>query len=335
MQALALHEALRREGHEVSFIPIEATFPRGLRWVRRLPYARTLLNEAIFLPRLLEIRRADVVFVFSAAYWSFLLAPAPAILAARALGRRVVLVYHSGEADDHLSRWGTLVHPCLRIAHEIVVPSTYLRDVFARHGYTTRVIRNVVDTSRFRFVERSMLRPRLISTRNLERHYRVDNTIRAFAILKKRCPEATLTVVGSGTEEGRLRRLAASLGADGIRFLGSVPPRAMPALCDEADLFVNSSEVDNQPVSLLEAFAAGLPVVTTATGGIGAMVRHGETGLLVPHDDPATMASALSSLIESPERARRMAARAREEVEEYTWTRVRESWDAVTGADAA
>jgi len=82
--------------------------------------------------------------------------------------------------------------------------------------------------------------------------------------------EATLTLAGSGSEEQRLRRMAASIEAGGIRFVGRVDPTAMPGLYDEADVFVNSSVVDNQPLSVLEAFAAGLPVVSTATGAIAA-----------------------------------------------------------------
>ena len=329
VQACTLDGELRKEGYEVLFIPVNPRFPRPLRALRRVPVLRTLLNQALYLPSLRRLRRADVVHVFSASYWSFLLAPVPAISAARWLGKRIVLHYHSGEADDHLSRWGVLVHPWLRLVDEIVVPSEYLRGVFARHGYRVRVIPNVVDTSCFRYRERTLLRPQLLSTRNLEPYYRVDNTLEAFALLRARYPAATLTVAGYGREEGRLRWLATALGADGIRFVGRIEPREMPGLCDQADVFVNSSVVDNQPVSVLEAFAAGLPAVSTGAGDIAAMVRDGETGLLVPPGDPAAMAKAVATLLEDPERARRMARHARREAEKHTWAQVREAWAAV------
>jgi glycosyltransferase involved in cell wall biosynthesis len=325
-QARSLCEALRREGHDVEFVPVDPVFPRTLKPLRRIRGLRTILNEMLYLPRLRAISRADLALVFSASYWSFLLGPVPAILAARISTRRVVLVYHSGEAEDHLARWGRLVHPWLRKVDAIVVPSTFLQEIFRRHGYETLVIRNVVDTSRFRFRALETVRPRLLSTRNLEPHYRVDDTLRAFSIVKARYPEATLTVAGCGSEEARLRRLAESLGPDGIRFLGKVDPWDVPDLCRDADIFVNASVVDNQPVSVLEAFAAGLPVVTTPTGAIPSMVRNGETGILVPPRDPHSLASAITSLVESPERARRLASRAREEVAAYTWPQVREAW---------
>jgi glycosyltransferase involved in cell wall biosynthesis len=329
VQADALAKALTAEGHAVAFVPINPRFPRGLRWLRRIAYVRTVVNELLFLPSLRRLRRADAVHVFSASYWSFLLGPAPAMLAARLLRKRVVLNYRSGEADDHLARWGALVHPWLRLAHEIVLPSEYLQAIFARHGYRARVIRNVVDTSRFRYRERVPLRPRLLSTRNLEPYYRVDVTLRAFALLKERYPDATLTIAGYGSEDEKLRGLAASLAVGGIRFVGKADRSALPALYDEHDVFVNSSVLDNQPVSVLEALAAGLPVVSTGTGDIAAMVRSGETGLLVPPLDPGATAEAIATLLDRPDRALLMARQANQEVQRYTWPAVRGQWEEV------
>ena len=145
VQACRLIEGLDAEGVPVVFVPINPPFPAALRWVRRIPVARTLLNQLIYLPSLWRLSRADVVHVFSGSYWSFLLAPVTAMIAGRCFSKRVVLNYHSGEADDHLSHWGSLVHPWLRLAHDLVVPSPYLRRVFARHGYAARVVHNVID----------------------------------------------------------------------------------------------------------------------------------------------------------------------------------------------
>jgi glycosyltransferase involved in cell wall biosynthesis len=328
IQAEALCAGLRQAGYEVDFVPINPPFPRWLRWVRGWPYARTALNQALYLPSLHRLREADVVHVFSASYWSFLIAVAPALLAARRFGKRILLNYHSGEAEDHLERWGPLVHPWLALAHEIVVPSEYLRAVFARHGYPARAVPNLVDTTRFRYRDRMPPHARFLSARNLEPYYRIDVTLEAFALVRERFPAATLTIAGDGSERGRLVRRAAALGERGIRFLGRVSPAEMPALYEAAEIFVNSSVVDNQPLSVLEAFAAGLPVVSTATGDIAAMVRDGETGLVVPPGDPAALARALTVVLEYPVRALRMARQARSEVEAFTWSRLRDQWAA-------
>jgi glycosyltransferase involved in cell wall biosynthesis len=329
VQARSLVEALEGDAHRVTFVPINPRFPRGLEWLRRIPVIRTLVNECIYLPSLLRLASVDVVHIFSASYWSFLLAPLPAILAARALNKRVVLHYHSGEADDHLSHWGALVHPWLRLAHAIVVPSEYLREVFARHGYAAHVIPNVVDVSRFRYRERQPLRPRVLSVRNLEPYYRVDLIIDAFARFMLRQPDATLTIAGYGSEEPRLRSLAASLAGDAVRFVGKVDQEAMAGLYANHDIFVNASVVDNQPVSILEAFASGLPVISTPTGDIRYMVRHGKTGLIARAGDAVALLDALSAVWNDPEAARRRARHARREVEAFTWTAVRDRWTGI------
>jgi glycosyltransferase involved in cell wall biosynthesis len=335
IQAKALMEGLRQRGYAVDFLPVNPRFPAGFRWLRQMRYARTVFNQILYLPSLVALRKSDVAHVFSASYWSFLLAPVPAILVARLFGKRAVLHYHSGEAEDHLSHWGALVHPWLRMADEIVVPSEYLQQVFARHGYHTRVVKNVVDTKRFAYRERLPLAPKLLSVRNFEPHYRVEDVLKAFPAIKARHPAATLTVAGYGSEEGKLKALAASLGVDGIRFVGRVEPEAVPALYASADVFLNAAIIDNQPVSVLEAFASGLPVVSTGTGDIAAMLRHGEAGVLVPPQDPAALAAAVIGLLDDPQRALMLARRARTEVETYTWDRISAEWAEVYRKEAA
>jgi glycosyltransferase involved in cell wall biosynthesis len=329
--AAALCPALRSAGYTVIEVPINPQLPQWLRWVRRVPGLRTAVNQLLYVPSLLKLTRCDVVHVFSASYWSFLLAPVPAILIGRLFRKRVVVHYHSGEASDHLATWGWAVHPWLSLAHEIVVPSEYLVRVFAAHGHSARRVPNLFDADRFTFRERSSLAPHLISTRNLEPIYSVETTVRAFAIVKGARPDATLTIVGSGSEGERLRQLVADLRVEGVRFVGQLPPARMAAALDTADIFLNASVVDNQPLSVLEAFASGLPVVTTRAGAIPEMVRHGETGCLVPSGDPSAMAAAVLELLADPSMALRLAKCARRELEHYAWASVGGAWAAAYG----
>lgn len=326
VQAQSLAAALSGSGFEVQFVPVNPRFPVCLGWLRRIPVLRTLLNQLLYISSLGRLRQVDVVHVFSAAYWSFLLAPVPALLAARLFSRRSILNYHSGEAQDHLDTWGLRVHPWLRLADDIVVPSHYLQQVFSRHGYHAHVVRNIIDTSAFHYRERCPLQPRLLSNRNLEVHYDVANTLKAFALIKTRCPEATLTIAGYGSEEQRLRQWVKSTRLEGVEFIGRVEPAVMPQIYDAADFFINSSLIDNQPISILEAFAAGLPVISTPTGDIPAMVNHQITGTLVPHSAPELLAAAVLALLENPKKALQMARLARTEVEKYTWPHVSRDW---------
>ncbi len=329
VQAESLMEGLKADGYQVMFVPINPSFPRGLGWVRRVPLLRTLVNQNLYVPSLIRLEGTDIVHVFSASYWSFLLAPVPAMLIGRALNKRVVLHYHSGEAEDHLGRWRGLVHPFLRMADTIVVPSEFLRQVFAKHGYTVEVVPNVVDLDRFRFRERDPLRPRLLSTRNLEEYYRVDLVIEAFARFKAIEPAATLTIAGYGSEERRLRRMAAAVDGNAIEFVGKVDPADMPSLLDDHDIFVNASTLDNQPVSILEACAAGLPIVSSSAGDIPAMVRDGDSAWLAPAGDAAALADRIAAVWRDPDSARARARIAHRDVAKYSWAAVSPLWAGV------
>jgi glycosyltransferase involved in cell wall biosynthesis len=329
VQANSLVDALNGDGYRAGLLAINPRFPAGLRRLRQLPYLRTVVNQAIYVPGLARLAAADIAHVFSASYASFLLAPVPAMAAARSLGKRVVLHYHSGEADDHLTNWGVLVHPWLRLAHRIVVPSVYLRDVFRRHGYDALVIPNVVDLSKFTYRDRALLQPRLLCTRNFEPYYRVDVILDAFAQLIEVHPSAMLTLAGYGSEEARLREMAARLTPRSVQFVGTVSPADMPALYASHDISVNASVVDNQPVSILEAFAAGLPVVSTPAGDIESMVEHGVTGFIVPPVNAPAIAQAVCALLADPAMASGMARVARARMDRFTWPAVRDAWAAV------
>ncbi|MFW6202486.1 MAG: glycosyltransferase family 4 protein, partial [Gemmatimonadota bacterium] len=264
--------------------------------------------------------------VFSASYLSFVLAPTPAILIGRLFGKRVVLNYRSGQADDHLRRWRTAV-PTIRLATRVVVPSGYLADVFVRYGIAARVVSNFVQPERFPFRVRERFRPIFLANRNFEAHYNVACILRAFRRIQRRYPEARLLLAGDGPERADLERLRSNLGLRDVRFLGPVAPERMPALYGEADIYLNAPNIDNMPVSVLEAYAAGLPVVTTDAGGIPYIVRDGETGLLVPRDDDRALADAAIRVIEDPDLGRRLVRNAHRECQaKYVWSAVRDEW---------
>ena len=113
-----------------------------------------------------------------------------------------------------------------------------------------------------------------------------------------------------------------------VDFRGRVNPARMNELYDEAHIYLNSSNIDNMPGSILESFASGVPVVSTSAGGIKCIVAHEQTGLLVPKNDHEAMASWAIRLLESPEMAASIARNAYEECTAYTWEAVRESWRA-------
>jgi glycosyltransferase involved in cell wall biosynthesis len=272
-----------------------------------------------------ELANADVVHVFSASYTSFLLAPLPALLVARALGRPAILNYHSGEAPDHLKR-SAIARRFVARADSNVVPSLFLVDVLTGFGIKAIAIPNTVDLETFRFRDRSVLRPRLLSTRNLDYPYNVACTLRAFQIVQGRWPEATLTLVGSGAEEPALRRLSADLGLRHVTFVGRVAPDAISNYYASNDIYVQTPDIDNMPISVMEAFASGLPVVSTRTGGIPVLLEDGERGLLAPIGDHEAIAAQVLRLLDEPDLGRRLARSAYAACAGYTWSSVRDQW---------
>jgi glycosyltransferase involved in cell wall biosynthesis len=307
-------------------VPHNPLPPVPFRWMTGIKYLRTLATELTYIPLLVkELRRADVVHIFSASYSSFLLAPLPALLVARALGKPAVLNYHSGEAEDHLRR-SAVARWALSTANRIAVPSRFLRDVFSRFGVDSIVVPNIMALESFPYRPRVPLRPRLLSTRNLERLYNVACTLRAFRHIQDRYPDASLTLVGSGSEETRLRTLASELRLRNVAFVGRVAPREIPAFYADHDIYLQSPDIDNMPLSVLEAFASGLPVVSTEAGGVPSILRHGQDGLLAPLDDDAALAEQVLHLLANPDRARALAETAHGTLTHYTWEQVRDQW---------
>jgi L-malate glycosyltransferase len=306
-------------------VPINPPPPPGLRWTRKIKYIRTIATQLSYWPLLArELRRADVVHVFSASYWSFLLAPLPAVLMARAARRPVLMNYRSGEAPDHLRR-SSVARSTLRAVRN-VVPSRFLREVFSSHGIDAHVIPNIIDRDRFAFRLRDPLRPRLLSTRNFEPLYNVPCTLRAFERVQARWPEATLTLVGAGSQESTLRRLAAELNLRGVRFAGPVAPDGIWQFYADADIYIQSPNIDNMPSSVLEAYASGLPVVSTNAGGIPAILTHGIHGLVAGIDDHEGLAAHVLRLLDDPLLARRIALAAYDATSDLVWDRVRLQW---------
>ena len=343
-QAVAAQRLLERlrmvPGLEVDFLPHDPRTNALLRQLQRVKYVRTVATSIAYVESLLRrLPRYDVVHVFSASYWSFLLAPTPAILIGKAFGKRVVVNYRSGEAQDHLTRWPKTSIPTLQRADAVATPSDYLVDVFARFGIRAESIHNFVDPEAVRYRQRDVLRPVFLSNRNFQRLYNVPCVLRAFAQIQTQRPDARLIVVGNGPERERVHALARELALRNVEFAGAVQPTEMGRYYDEADVYLNASDIDNMPNSIIESFACGLPVVTTRAGGIPYIVEHERNGLLVDCGDHRALANAALRLLDEPALAHRLIDEGLSDVERlYTWEAVGERWAALyrrlVGAEA-
>lgn len=311
---------------EASFIAVDPVLPRGLRWIERIPLLRTLARQPLYLIALSRrLKDVDIAHIFSASYWSFLLAPAPAWFVARLRSKKTIINYRSGEARDHLRRFRT-ARPVLAKADRLVVPSGYLVDVFKEFGLDAEIVPNIIDLDQFTFRERNPLRPHLVCTRGFHPYYCIDVVVRAFAEIQREFPDAQLDLVGKGPLESQIRDLVSHLKLSGVNFVGVASRQEIGRFYDRADIFINGSYLDNMPVSVLEAFASGTPVVTTAPESMRYLVDHERTGLLSEPGNPSALAKNVIRLLRDPVLASRLILNAHEESRRYCWSAVRQQW---------
>ena len=327
-QAVRLMEGLKREPDlEISFLPHNPRLPGLLRSLQSIKYVRTVVTTLYYIALLLwRVRKYDIIHIFCASYYSYSLCAIPALFISKLYGKKSILNYRSGEAEDHLENWRTAV-PTIRWADEVVVPSGYLVDVFARYGLRARAIYNIVELDRFTFRERHPLRPVFLTSRLLEPLYNVPCVLRAFAIIQERYPDASLTVAADGWMRGELEALARDLKLRNVDFIGFVRFEDMPALYDSADIYLPATSIDNMPSSITESMACGLNVVTTDGGGAIPYIMTNEvTGLIVDRDDHQSLAAGAIRLLNDNKLALKLVRNAHESSRKFTWPHIREEW---------
>jgi L-malate glycosyltransferase len=336
-QARQLVGLLQAEGADVLLVAVNP--PYAPAWIGRV---RGLRAGARLIPYLGSLRRAarrvQLFHVLASSGWAWHLFAAPAVWIGRSEGIPVVVNYRGGGAGPFLERSIRWVRPTLRRASALVVPSQFLQKIFARFGFDARIVPNVIDAERFSPVGRSpepgFPAPRVLIARNLEPVYDLASGLRAFRLVLDAYPEARMTVAGSGPDRAALESLADDLAlGSSVRFAGRVENEQMPALYRDADVVLNPSLADNMPISLLEALASGVPVVSTDVGGIPHLVRDGETARLVPPRDPARMAEEVLRLVRDRALAARQVDAGLRLAQEFTWPSVCERlWDVYASA---
>lgn len=321
-QTRQLARLLGESGVQVRLVQNNPPYrPAWIGNVRGLRAAFRLVSYVVALWR--ALRGADVAHVMANSGWAWHLFAAPAIWLARLRGVPVLVNYRGGEAESFLQRQARWVRPTLRLARVLAVPSGFLQSVFARHGIAAEVVPNIVDLARFAPAGRRTPGQHIVVTRNLEDIYDIPTALRALAKIRSRYPGARLTVAGSGPALDSLQRLARELGVDAaVRFTGRLDNERIADLYREADLLLNPSTVDNMPISLLEAMASGVPIVSTNVGGVPYLVEHERTALLVPARDADAMAAAALRVFDDAALRDALATAGLQACRAYAWERV-------------
>jgi len=167
--------------------------------------------------------------------------------------------------------------------------------------------------------------PHLIITRNLETLYGIDIALQAFARVVKKYPKAQLSIAGSGPQLKELEELVHKLQlSKQVIFTGGLQRQEIIDLYRGADMMINASRADNAPNAILEAWAAGLPIVSTNVGGIPWLVDDGINAILVPVDQAPALSDAILEVLDRPDLFATLQKNGLEKSAEYGWQQVRE-----------
>jgi len=212
----------------------------------------------------------------------------------------------------------------LKRASRVVFTSSQSRDLASAGGYpvkASRVVHNGVDTRTFAPRARPDGGPPIVLfVGRFDAQKGVDILFHAWRDLDAR---AQLRLAATGWKELEYRELARDLALSSVVFQGHVPRAQLPELLQQASVLVLPSRYENFPLSLLEAMACGVPVVATRVGGIPELVEDGQTGLLVPPEDPEALGEAIRRILDDPGLASGLARAARAVVESrFTWESV-------------
>ncbi len=210
-----------------------------------------------------------------------------------------------------------------------ISPSLYLKTKFEEKGYDVDYIPNFIPVCKYVFKLRDFLKPKLLWVRSFHEIYNPLLAVEILKELKVKHPEAELCMVGPD-KDGTLREVeekAKKLNViNSLKLTGKLSKKEWINLSVNYDIFINTTNFDNHPVSVIEAMALGLPVISTNVGGIPYLIENNVNGLLVPPNDPGVFIRAINKILENNEFSKKMTNRAREMVERFDWDVIKYKW---------
>lgn len=308
-----LNRLLQREG-----------FKTGIFSLKGNPFFRI---NAIFKLKTV-VKNYDIIHIHACSHWGFL----PAIVGIRVgkkLGKRVVLTYHGGSANEFFKKHSRLVRKYLGKTDVNIVLSGYLKDVFKRYDIPCVTIPNIIELKEGVYRERTEILPNFIGIRSLTPTYNILCTIKAFQKVKQLYPQATLKLLGDGPLRKELELYVTEQHISDVSFEGRVPNDKIYAFLDKSDVMLSSPFIDNMPISLLEGFNAGLLVISSNVGGVPYMINDGVNGLLFISDNYDEMADKMIEAIKNQERSKKMIRAAHDGLKAYSWESNKEKYSSI------
>lgn len=253
-----------------------------------------------------------------------------ACYALRLAGKPYIVTMHGGGLPRFAERHPVRCRKLLQSAKAVTAPSNYLRESMRPYRGDVELVPNALEIARYPFRARHKASANLVWVRAFDYTYNPVLAIRTLALVAKQFPEARLVMVGPDKHDGSFEATKAEASALGVEnrveFIGPVPKNEMAKWMDRGDIFLNTTNVDNTPVTVLEALATGACVVSTRVGGIPYLLTDQENALLVAKDDAQAMATAIGRLILEPSLAAKLSQAGRNTAEKMDWPVVLNRW---------
>lgn len=251
------------------------------------------------------------------------------------LGRPFVISMHGGSLPEFAKRHPRRVANTLRKAAVVTAPSRYLADLMQPYSGEILLLPNPIEIERYDFRLRDQVQPKLVWLRSFHQIYNPELGIKVAARLHSNFPDLHLTMIGPDKGDGSWQRTAQAARdaaiEDHLLMPGGITNSEVPLWLNRGDIFINTTNVDNTPVSVIEAMACGLPIVSTNVGGLPYLLEDGEDALLVPPNDHEAMAAAVRRLLTEPGLAATLSRNARRKAESFDWSNVLPMWRDLLG----
>jgi glycosyltransferase involved in cell wall biosynthesis len=251
---------------------------------------------------------------------------------ARFFKLKYIPILHGGNLPYRLDHSLKMSQAIFNHSFTNIAPSGYLQYEFNKRGFSTTLIPNILNIKDYPFKQRNSLQPKLLWVRAFAHLYNPALAILVLKELKITFPKAKLCMIGPVKDDSYelTKDLVKKLDlVSSVEFTGVLPKEQWHKKSKEFDVFINTTNFDNTPVSVMEAMALGLPVVSTNVGGLPYLIENNKDGVLVDKDDIPAMTKAVINLIEDKQKAVDVALKARKKVENFDWKFVKQQWDII------
>lgn len=240
------------------------------------------------------------------------------------------LSLHGGALPEFAASHPRRVEKCLRKAAVVTAPSRFLAERMRPYRDGILLIPNAIEMERYRPGLRRKPEPKLVWLRTFHKSYNPEMAVEVAAMLQADFPELGLLMIGPDKGDGSWLRAQQTARRSGLHSRletpGGVSNSEIPQWLNRGDIFLNTTNVDNTPVSVIEAMACGLCIVSTNVGGLPYLLEDGQDALLAPPNDPGAMAAAVRRLLTEPGLAERLSRNARRKAESFDWSAILPQW---------